>query len=254
MVLPLWSKSILALIRVIKIFILLSIFPIYAENAKEATLDQEPQLRVIALFKNAAMVDYAGKQKLYRAGQNVTKGIKLIKADTRSATFRINQEILELDLSTRYDGSLLTSKDKKQVNNEPAENVQAESLGNAKTARIVRNLQGHYMTGGFINGISVSFLVDTGATTIAMGERHARLIGLDYKLKGIKSIASTASGNVTVWNITLNKVRVGGIVLNNVRAGVIKGIGPREILLGMSFLNRIKMNYDGPLLTFSKIY
>jgi len=213
--------------------------------ATEAIPLEEPQIRVIALFKDAAMINYAGKQKLYRAGQKISSGIKLIKADTSIATFLINGKSvsLELDRSAGYGSSNIENKAK--VSEPPTLD---------KVTRIPINIAGHYETSGTINGVSVQFLVDTGATAIAMNESVARLIGLDYKMKGVRSYAQTAAGSVPIWGVTLNKVQVGGVELNFVKGFVMKGNGGGKVLLGMSFLNRIKMDYTDSVLTLTKRY
>ncbi len=221
---------------------LLMSFFILAEDSN-STDNPEAEIRIIALFENAAMIDIAGKQKLYRSGQSISPQIKLIKANTRLATLSINDEVIELGL-TNSTSINLQSLDK-QV--QPENNTE-------KIARIVRNNSGMFKTSGFINGVAVPFLVDTGATTIAMNEAYAKLIGISYRINGERGLAQTASGMVSTWQVTLAKVRVGGIELTNVEAAVLKGNFPDDILLGMSFLNRIKVDYDGPLLTLTKKY
>ena len=54
--------------------------------------------RVIALFKNAAMIEHNGKQKMLRSGQTYLKNIKLISADSHSAKFLVNGKELSLGL------------------------------------------------------------------------------------------------------------------------------------------------------------
>jgi aspartyl protease family protein len=236
------------LVTVKRLIYLLAILSLIASPtllASQPFSEQEPQIRVVALFKNAAMVDYAGKQKLYRVGQSIAPDIKLIKANTSIATFLVNGESveLELDRSTGYSSSNIDKQAKESVK-PPVERV----------ARIPLNIAGHYETSGTINGVSVQFLVDTGATAIAMNESVAKLIGLDYKMKGVKSYAQTAAGSVPIWGVTLNKVQVGSVELSFVKAFVMKGNGGGKVLLGMSFLNRIKMDYTDSVLTLTKKY
>jgi len=199
-------------------------------------------LRVIGLFKNAAMVDYAGKKKLYRVGQNLSPEIKLIKADPHSAVFAINGKEQEffLQQTSGFNANYQdNSAAKPQLN---------------KVAKIRRNHVGMYQTPGFINGVAVRFLVDTGASQVAMNERVAQQVGLLYKMNGHKVGVNTAAGVATAWAIKLDKVRVGGIEISQVDALVIKGVGPGEVLLGMSFLNRVKMQDDGQFLQLTQKY
>jgi len=207
-----------------------------------ALTNAEEAIKVVGLFKNAAMVDYAGKQKFYRAGQSISPTIKLVSATPRSAIFLIDGKKVELGLeaASSFSGSY----------QKPSAGAQEK----AAVAKIVRSNGGMYMTPGSINGIAVRFLVDTGASQVAMNERVAKLVGLGYLLDGERVRVSTAAGNVPAWRAMLKKVRVGGIELTNVDALVVQGDGPGEVLLGMSFLNRVKMDYDGALLRLSKKY
>jgi aspartyl protease family protein len=109
-----------------------------------------------------------------------------------------------------------------------------------------------YYVDGRINGTTVQFLVDTGATTVAMNSTVAKRIGLDYRALGTQSIANTAAGQVLTWRLNLDRIAVGGIKLTNVDAAVIEGDFPRSVLLGMSFLKRIKMQDNGLLLTLEQ--
>ena len=91
---------------------------------------------------------------------------------------------------------------------------------------------GHYLAEGQINGRSVTFLVDTGATDVALPESTARALGLDF---GPRVQVMTAAGPANAWVTRLNEVTVGGIRRKNVRATITDGEF-NGILLGMSFL------------------
>jgi aspartyl protease family protein len=198
---------------------------------------QSVDFKVIALFKNAAMIEHGGKQKLLRSGQNYKNSITLIAADSHAATFLIDGKEIVLGLHKNKIGGMVLAKDK------PKE---------AKFVRIARDGTGMYRTVGFINGVQVNFLVDTGASQVAMNERTARRIGIQYKLYGQKTGVSTAAGRSMAWFLSLDKVNVGGVELKQVEALVIKGSGPDEVLLGMSFLRQLRMQDDGNLLKLSK--
>ncbi|MEK9134224.1 MAG: TIGR02281 family clan AA aspartic protease, partial [Pseudomonadota bacterium] len=111
---------------------------------------------------------------------------------------------------------------------------------------------GHFFAEGSINGTSVRFMVDTGATVIAMNSIIAKRIGIDYIRNGSPGMASTPGGNVRTYNISLNNVQVGGITLYNVQGSVIEGNHPREALLGMSFLGQLDMKRDGEKMELSE--
>ena len=103
---------------------------------------------------------------------------------------------------------------------------------------------GHYEAEGQINGRSVTFLVDTGATDVALPESTARALGLDF---GPKVRVMTAAGPASAWVTRLDEVTVGGIRRKNVRATITDGEF-NGILLGMSFLKHYNLQQkDGRL-------
>jgi len=202
----------------------------------EQSADKEESIRVLVLFKNAAMIEYQGKQKLLRNGQNFGD-IKLLQADSHKAQFLIDGKKLTLGLHQNKIGGNIYS-------------VQAKTP--SKLLLIPRDNSGMFRKAGFINGVQVKFLIDTGASQVAMNETTARLVGLQYRLKGYKTQVSTASGSSSAWVIKLNKVQLGGFVINQVEALVIQGDGPSEVLLGMSFLRKFSIHHDGQMLKISR--
>ena len=106
---------------------------------------------------------------------------------------------------------------------------------------------GHFVGEGAINGNPIRFLVDTGATAIALPAADARRLGLDYR-KGERGMSSTAAGVVPVYVVSLDTVRLGGIELRSVAAVVFEQ-GLDMPLLGMSFLNRVEMRREGETMT-----
>jgi len=110
--------------------------------------------------------------------------------------------------------------------------------------------QGHFYTTGVINGTSVRFLVDTGATMISLGASDARRLGLDFN-RGQKAMTQTANGQAVVSKVQLDTVRIGDVTLHNVDALLHQNEMPIA-LLGMSFLNRMEMQRDGSTMTLKK--
>lgn len=110
--------------------------------------------------------------------------------------------------------------------------------------------QGHFYTTGTINGTSVRFMVDTGATMISLGATDARRIGLDFN-RGQKVLSQTANGQTVVSKLQLDTVRLGDITLHGVDAVIHQNEMPIA-LLGMSFLNRMEMQRDGSTMTLKK--
>lgn len=121
--------------------------------------------------------------------------------------------------------------------------------GSGKTL-ITADGQGHFYTTGNVNGTSVRFVVDTGATSIALGPTDARRIGIDVN-RGQKGLVSTANGQAVVTRVMLDTVRVGDITMHQVEAVVLQTEMP-VALLGMSFLNRVEMLRDGSTMTLKK--
>ena len=125
-------------------------------------------------------------------------------------------------------------------------NGTVSSVDSSGAAMVVleQDRNGHYVADGQINGQPVSFLVDTGATDVALPESTARALGLDF---GPKVRVMTAAGPTTAWVTRLDEVTVGGIRRENVRASITSGEF-NGILLGMSFLKHYSLQQtDGRL-------
>src|SRR3989344_467654 len=112
---------------------------------------------------------------------------------------------------------------------------------------------GHHFTEGQINGVTLKFIVDTGATTIAMNSGDAKYAGIDYK-RGERIQIQTASGIVIGYRVVINTLKLGSMVMNQVDATVLEGGSPAVVLLGMSALNRLEMKREGIALTLTKKY
>ncbi|MBS1144602.1 MAG: hypothetical protein H6R14_2008 [Proteobacteria bacterium] len=110
--------------------------------------------------------------------------------------------------------------------------------------------QGHFFTTGTLNGTSVRFLVDTGASMISLGASDARRVGLDFN-RGEKALSNTANGQVVVSKVKIDTVRIGDVTMHNVDALIHQNEMPIA-LLGMSFLNRMEMQRDGSTMTLKK--
>ncbi len=105
-----------------------------------------------------------------------------------------------------------------------------------------RNRYGHYVTNGEINGKPVTFLLDTGATTISVPQKTAQRLGLK---KGVPLSAHTANGTVTVYHTKLDSVSIGHISLHQLRGDINPNMGGEEILLGMNFLKHLELVQRG---------
>ena len=109
------------------------------------------------------------------------------------------------------------------VNGRPEVRLQATRLG-------------HYLTTGQINGVEAVFLLDTGATSVAIPGEIAARFGLR---RGAAVRMQTANGTSVGFETTLESVRIGTIVRHNVRAIVAPGFAGEQILLGMTFLRHL---------------
>ncbi|MBK1686989.1 retropepsin-like aspartic protease family protein [Rubrivivax gelatinosus] len=105
---------------------------------------------------------------------------------------------------------------------------------------------GHFVTQGAINGRPVNFMVDTGATLIALGQAEAERLGIPWR-SGEPGVVHTANGSATAYRVTLSRVRVGEVEITHVQAVVLPQAMPM-ILLGNSFLSRFRMQRDSDVL------
>lgn len=111
---------------------------------------------------------------------------------------------------------------------------------------------GHFTSTGTINGQTTSFLVDTGATVVAISQAEADKLGLRY-LHGKRIVTQTANGIAPAYQFQLASVRIGDIELRGVDAIVIPG-KMSHVLLGNSFLNRFQMRRENDLMTLELRY
>lgn len=109
---------------------------------------------------------------------------------------------------------------------------------------------GHFVTTGQINGKPVQFMVDTGATVVAMGRGEAERLGIDWK-KGQPGMSHTAAGTVIAHGVSLTSVRIGDVEVFGVSAMVVPAEMP-FVLLGNSFLGRFSMRRDSNVMKLEK--
>jgi aspartyl protease family protein len=179
-----------------------------------------PDIRVQGLFGGSAVLVINGKQRLLKQGQTSPEGVKLVSSDSHQAVVEVDGQQVTLGLSQHISSSFQAAE-------------QAE-------VRIPRSTNGHYMVSGFINGHPVNFMVDTGATSVAMNLNDAKRLGVDYR-RGKHTKASTAGGIVNAFEVNLDKLVIGNITARQVSATVVVGNFPSTVLLGNSFLSRVEM-------------
>ena len=118
--------------------------------------------------------------------------------------------------------------------------------GSEQVLVLKRNKFGHYVTSGFINGQPVIFMLDTGATKVAVPSGVAERIGLRA---GAPMRVNTANGVATAYMTRLGSLRMGAIELYDVSASIVPGMQGEQILLGMSVLKQVDFSQTGDELT-----
>lgn len=182
-------------------------------------------IEVQALFGGKAVVMIDGQRRTLSIGQTSPEGVKLVSADSKQAVLEVDGKAK----SYKPGGAISLSYAKPEHFEE----------------QIYANDRGMFHSVGTINGRTVRFLVDTGATTVAMNKSQAKQLGVDYRMTGERVVVSTASENVKGYRVRLKSVSLGKIKLRNVEAMVIDGDHPGPILLGMSFLGKLKVENSG---------
>lgn len=109
---------------------------------------------------------------------------------------------------------------------------------------------GHFLSGGSINGRSTRFMVDTGATLIALSQAEADRLGIAFR-EGVRAVANTANGEVPVHRVMLQSVRVGNVEVPMLEAVVMPAAMP-HILLGNNFLERFNLQREGRTMTLQR--
>jgi aspartyl protease family protein len=188
---------------------------------------------VLGVFPDRAMIQVDGARQVLRAGESTEDGVRLVSTDSRAGyvVLEIAGQSRKVMLGGRVGGSFQARQ--------------------AARAQIFSDSRGAYTTTGSINGRTITFLVDTGATTIAMNSNEAQRLGIDYS-RGQLVQVGTASGTAFAYEVSLDRVRVGEIEQRNVRAMVLPGDSPRMALLGMTFLGRVEMRNEGQALVLEQ--
>ncbi|SMF02814.1 aspartyl protease family protein [Alteromonadaceae bacterium Bs31] len=138
-------------------------------------------------------------------------------------------------------------QEKKQYN--PNQNIASSQENGITEVTLLRNKYGHYVTSGTINAAPVTFMLDTGATQVAIPAQLGAKLGLK---RGPRYPVMTANGQVSVWATSINELTIGPITLKNVRAALNPGMQGTEILLGMSALKTLDFNQSGKELTLKQ--
>ena len=171
-----------------------------------------------------------GAPRTIAIGRKTAEGVLLLGTEKDSAEFEIDGAKKTLRMGQAY--------------------AQAAGAGK-QSVTLKADSRGHFVTTGSVNGGSVRFLVDTGATLIALPASEARRLGINYT-QAPRGTMQTANGVAVAYRVKLDTVKVGEVVVNGVDAVVGENDALGITLLGMSFLNRMEMKRDGDSMTLTK--
>ena len=193
-------------------------------------------INLIGIFGNKAtlMID-GGKPRTVSAGETTPEQIRLISISADSAVIEIDGKRETLRMGNQRIAG-------------------ARKDGGAGKVVLTGDSRGHYLTTAVVNGVSMQFLVDTGASVVTIGSDDARRARINYSTAP-KGLMQTANGVVAAYRVTLDSVTLGGITLNQIEGVVMEGnsLG-RHGLLGMSFLSRMDMKREGETMTLTKLF
>lgn len=192
------------------------------------------EVELVGLFgEKAVLVVDGGAPKTLAVGERTREGVRLIEVRGETA-------VVEVDRTAR-----------RLVLGQSALRAEAPNAASAMVS-LFADSSGHHFANGTINGATMRFLVDTGASMVSIGVSDARRAGVDYR-RGIPASTQTASGPAVVWKVRLDTLRVGDITMHGVDGLVHENDLP-FVLLGMSFLGRMDMQREGERLVLRKRY
>ena len=174
------------------------------------------------------MID--GQDQLLKTGQVSSSGVELVEANPSEAIVRINGHTRTWRLSARISSTF-----------EKLENFQVH-------IKVTENRQ--YITAGSINGRPVRYIVDTGANVVVINGSMAKTLGLIVE-EGIEAYSSAASDDIQVTMAILKERSVGEIKRRDVQAIIIDGENPKDILLGMTFLQHVDISERAGLMVLT---
>lgn len=202
-------------------------------NTSLVWAEQQLNVIVVGLFNDQAVIEINNTQRLLKAGKTSPEGVTLISATSRNAVLEINGVKKTYQLGQHIGVNFTSSTTQAEVDLWPT--------------------NGLYFTAGSINGFSVDFLVDTGASSIALNAATAQRIGLNFR-EANKVLVKTASTTEVGYEVYLDLVQIGDIKLNNIRAIVLDSEEPQRALLGMTFLSQLEMVRTDEKLNLKKKY
>jgi aspartyl protease family protein len=210
-----------------------------------------PTIEALALFADRAMLGIGEHQYLLKTGDTSPEGVKLISASSKNAIVEYEGRQYTIESKTVIHGEIKPPEPIKVIIEQPtaptatvtiaptaAKNTMAEVV-------ISADINDQYITTASINGRDVKAIIDTGANTVAISSKQAKLLDIDVaQAGGLVGTAQTASGSTTMTMVKLSSIKIGNIEVKNVDAAVLDGNAPEVVLLGMTFLNQVHLTHE----------
>lgn len=191
---------------------------------------QASEVKVLGLFSGKVLLQIDGQSKVLKVGEKY-KDIEIISADSKHCVIKNADQVQTLSLGSDVSVQMKAPSD--------------------SIVRIQKDEQGMYRVAGKINEQDVKFLVDTGATQMAMNRSQAQALKIELPADN-KIQVETASGKAQAYQINLRSVKIGDITVYDIPAVVVDGEAPAEVLLGMSFLKRVEMKDQNSVLELKR--
>lgn len=196
---------------------------------------QAAEVALVGIFPGKALISVdGGAPRIVAQGQTLN-GVRVVSVSGDAAVIEVNgkQERILLGAQPVNAGS-------------------SGGDGANQSITLTADARGHFVTTGSLNGAVATFVVDTGATAVAMGPSQARQAGIDLN-KAEPTMVGTANGMAQAWRVRIDKVTVNGLTLRDVEGMVVSQEMP-VVLLGMTFLNRMSMTRDGSTMVLKRRY
>jgi aspartyl protease family protein len=210
--------------------ILLPLIVLGALNTRALAAD----INLIGIFgSKATLIVDGGKPRTLAVGESSPEKIRLLSVATDSAVVEIAGKRQTLHMGNQRIST-------------------ARADGATARATLSGDARGHFTTTAIVNGMSIQFLVDTGATAVTISAEDARRANVRYTAAD-REMMQTANGRIAAYKVKFDTIRVGDIVLNNVDGVVIEGNALGQFgLLGMSFLSRTEIRRDGDIMILTR--
>jgi len=193
------------------------------------------EISVVALTSGkAVLVIDGGRPRTMRAGDVSPENVRLVSATSESAVIEVDGRRRTLTMG------------------------QSIAIGGGDAGRqstvLTADAKGHFFANAAVNGVTLRFIVDTGASVVTISSADAKRAGIAY-LSGQKVSLQTANGVSAGYRVKLDRVALGEIALYNVDAVIVEGDALGGVgLLGLSFLNRIEMRREGDRMSLTRRY